>query len=252
MHIRLPAYKRWGLRLLSIILLVVLWEWYALQQNNTLIFPTFMATIKALFELLQTSQLWDAIWLSHQAVLIGFGLALGIGLPLGLMAGYWPLLDNVLSPYVRLLLVIPNSALVPVFILALGIDLNARAWIIFTYSVIYIIINVKAGVSLVDQALIEMAKSYCASNRAIFRKILLPGAMPAILAGVRIGLGRALAGMVIVELLLTAVGVGRLILAFRSRFDPASAYAVILVITIESLILSGGLQWLERRLMHWA
>ena len=250
MSARLPAYKRWGLRISSVALLIALWEWYALQQNNTLIFPTFSATLDALFEQLQSTELWNAIWLSHQAVLLGFGLALSIGIPLGLTSGYWPFLGNLIDPYVRLLLVVPKSALVPIFILALGIDLTARAWVIFLFSISYIVINVQAGVTLVDRTLVEMAHSFSASNPQIFRKILLPGAFPAIFAGTRIGLGRSIAGMVIVELLLTAVGVGRLIISYRTRFDPANAYAVVLVIVIESLILSGGLRWIERR-VQW-
>jgi ABC-type nitrate/sulfonate/bicarbonate transport system permease component len=247
----MPSYQRWGFRLVPIIAFLALWEWYGVTHES-LLFPSFTETMQSLIALIQTPELWNSIWLSHQAMILGFLSALVVGIPIGVLAGYSRVFDNALEPYIRLMIVIPKSALVPIFILALGIGVVARAWVIFLYVVVYIIVNVRTGVRQVDDNLLEMAHSFGASRFHIWTKILLPGAYPALVAGLRIGLGRAMSGMITVELLLSAVGIGRLIMRFRGEFDAGSAYAVVLVVLIEALLLSSGLRWLERRLTHWA
>jgi ABC-type nitrate/sulfonate/bicarbonate transport system permease component len=247
----MSSYQRWGFRLVPIIAFLALWEWYGISHDS-LLFPSFSETIQSLIALIQTQELWESIWLSHQAMFLGFASALCVGIPIGVLAGYSHTIDNALEPYIRLLIVVPKSALVPIFILALGIGVIARAWVIFLYVVVYIVVNVRTGVRQVDPNLVEMSHSFGASRFHIWTKILLPGAYPSLLAGLRIGLGRAMSGMITVELLLSAVGIGRLIMRFRGEFDAGSAYAMVFIVLIEALLLSSGLRWLERRLTHWA
>ncbi|MDO8485449.1 MAG: ABC transporter permease subunit, partial [Candidatus Limnocylindrales bacterium] len=109
-----------------------------------------------------------------------------------------------------------------------------------------------AGVRQVDPELIEMATSYGASEREIWRKILLPGALPAIMTGVRLGLGRGVTGMVIIELLMVAVGIGGLILNFQGRFQAALLYALVVLVVIEALVLVQLVRYVEHRVAPWA
>jgi ABC-type nitrate/sulfonate/bicarbonate transport system permease component len=97
-----------------------------------------------------------------------------------------------------------------------------------------------------------MARSFGADERTIWRRILLPGALPAIVTGVRLALGRAITGMVIVELLMVSVGIGNLILRFRGFFQAESLYAVVVLVVIEALLLVSLVRWLERRIAPWA
>jgi ABC-type nitrate/sulfonate/bicarbonate transport system permease component len=119
------------------------------------------------------------------------------------------------------------------------------------FAIVMVIVNARAGVRQVDPSLIQMARSFGASEATIWRRILIPGALPAIMTGVRLGLGRAVTGMVIVELLMVSVALGRLILQYRGMFQAASLYAVIIVILAEALILISVIGWLEQRFTPW-
>ena len=125
-----------------------------------------------------------------------------------------------------------------------------------TYSVVFtfviIVVDTRAGVRSVDRSLIDMAKSFGASEASIWQRILLPGALPAIIAGLRVGLGRAFTGMVLAELLLVGVGVGRLMLKYRGSFDSDFLYATILVVVVEAIVCTLLLRALENRVLTWA
>jgi NitT/TauT family transport system permease protein len=124
--------------------------------------------------------------------------------------------------------------------------------LVVVFAIPVVIVNSRAGIRSVDRALIEMATSYGAGERQIWREILLPGALPAIMTGVRLGLGRAVTGMVIIELLLVAVGIGSLILSFRGMFMPDMLYGVVVLVVIEALILVSVVRVVERRVAPWS
>jgi ABC-type nitrate/sulfonate/bicarbonate transport system permease component len=120
------------------------------------------------------------------------------------------------------------------------------------FAIVFITINTRAGVRGVEPALIEMAQSFGASEAQIWRRIIVPGALPAIFAGLRIGLGRAITGMVMVELLLVASGLGRLLLEFSGRMQSDFVFATLLAVIIEALVLLSIMQALERKVASWA
>src|SRR6185503_13609582 len=134
----------------------------------------------------------------------------------------------------------------------LGIGIGARVLLVVVFAIPVVIVNARAGIRSVDRSLIEMATSYGAGERQIWREILLPGALPAIMTGVRLGLGRAVTGMVIIELLLVAVGIGSLILSFRGLFMPDMLYGVVVLVVIEALILVSIVRVVERRVAPWS
>jgi NitT/TauT family transport system permease protein len=165
--------------------------------------------------------------------------------------GSYGRLGRIADVYLNVLLVLPAAAMIPLVILATGLGLLSRILIVFIFAFVVITVNTQAGLRQVDPMLIEMARSFGATRGQMWRKVLMPGASPAIMAGVRLGLGRSIAGMVIVELLLIAVGFGSMLLRFEGRFDSAHVYAVILLVVMESLLLMGMVRWLEKHLMHW-
>lgn len=239
------------LRPLSLILFALSWELLA-HRLQSLLLPGFFETIAALVRLASTSKLWQALWLSNQAMLLGFFLAAVVGVLFGLAMGRWRAADRYLDPYLTVLIATPKAALIPIVIMATGLGLLSRVLITFTFAVVVVTVNARAGMRMVDPSWTEMARSFTASEEQLWRKILIPGALPAIMTGLRLGVARATSGMVTVELLLVAVGIGRLILDFQGTYDAASLYATVLVVVAEAILLLKACHWLERKIVPWA
>lgn len=241
----------WRLRALSFVLLVLGWELVARRLASVFI-PSFSDTIAALDQLVFTVDFWQALWITHQALLLGFGAALTFGILLGVAMGRWPTIEKLCDPYLTLLLATPLSAAIPVIILAVGLGLPARALVVFLFSFAVIVVNTRAGLKKVDPDWIEMARAFGATERQLWRTILIPGALPATMSGCYLGLGRALTGMIAVELLLIAVGIGRLILNYQGMFAADLLYATVVFVVCEAVIVLSAMRWLERRLSPWA
>jgi NitT/TauT family transport system permease protein len=242
----------WNLRIWVFVLFALSWQLSAVFMQNMLI-PTFTETIGGFVQLVFISgRIWEPLYISNQALVLGYLLSVVVAIPLGLAAGRLRLVDRILNPYIGVLLAIPVAPLIPIAITALGLGLAARVAIVFLFTFIFITVNTRAGVRNVDHGLIEMAKSFGANERQIWRRIVIPGAVPAIFAGLRIGLGRAVAGMVIVELLLVASGLGRLLLEFAGRLQADFVFATVLVVIIEALLLLNLMSFAEKRVAPWA
>lgn len=240
----------WLYRLLSVVIVGGLWEVGATIANSLLI-PTFTETIAAVGALIVDPEVWGAFRLSNEALVIGFAVSL-VGIPLGFAAARLRGMEGIIDPYLNILLVVPMAALIPILLMSLGIGMTSRVVLIFLFTVPIIVVNARAGVRQVDQNLIEMATSFGASERNIWRRVLLPGSLPAIMTGVRIGLGRAVTAMVIVELLMVSIGIGGLILEYRGFFRSAELYGVVVLVVAEALILISAARAIERRLAPWA
>jgi ABC-type nitrate/sulfonate/bicarbonate transport system permease component len=245
MHVR-----RIGLQLLSVLLFVWGWEQMAPHVSG-LLFPTFTQTMAALLELVNSPAFWQAMAVSNQALVIGFSSAAILGISLGLWMGRSDLVGQIAAPFLSILLVTPVSALIPLFIIATGIGLATRVIIIFTFAFVIIAITTRGGIRALDPRWVEMATSFGAGERQLWRYILLPGIMPSLITGLRLGLGRAMSGMVAAELLAVAVGVGRLILDFQGNFDAAHVFATVLCVVAQAVVLTEGAKQLERRLCGW-
>ncbi len=238
-------------RLLTLVLIGVAWQLGALNAGGLLI-PTFTDTVLAVVQLLFDPVLWQALLVSNQAMVIGFAISVVIGIPLGLAMGRFRAAEQFSDVYINILLVTPVSTLIPLLVMSVGIGLTARVILVVFFTFIMIIVNSRAGVRQVDPTLIEMGRSFGASERQLWQRIILPGSMPAVMAGIRIGLSRAVQGMVIVELLMVSVGLGALVLRYRGFFQADKLYAVIVIIVIEALILISVARWIERRVVPWA
>jgi len=242
---------QWGLRLGTIVAFALWWE-LSTRNLQSLLLPTFSKTIVATWDLLAGGAIWGPLWISNQALLIGYGLSVAVGVPLGLLMARLRSAERFLDVYLNILLTTPMAALIPLFIMAMGIGLGARVAIVFIFTFVVIVVDTRAGVRGVDGTLIEMACSFGASEAQIWRRILLPGSLPAVIGGLRVGIGRAFTGMVLSELLLVGVGVGRLLLKFRGSFDGDRLYGVILIVIAESILAMLAMRWLEHRTLSWA
>ena len=247
---KIDTYWKWGLRIAFFVVLIGLWEWFG-QTRGGLLFAPFTTTVKAWIELVTSPEIYEALWLSNQAMLLGFSAAVIIGIPLGLLVGRLEKFERFLDLYLNILIVTPMAALIPVIIVAIGIGLISRILVVFLFAFPIITVNTRAGLKNLDPSLVEMGHAFGATEMQLWRKILLPGAAPAMMAGIRLGLGRSMSGMVVVELLLVAVGLGKLILNSMGLFEPEVAYSVIIVIIIEVLVVMSIARRIEDRLTAW-
>ena len=244
--------RAWLVRIVTFVIFASIWQFLAIRADNPVI-ATFTETVKGFFELAFVSgALWKPFLISNQAMVLGYVAAVITAIPLGLASGRSHTLDRMADPYVAIFLAVPIAPLIPVVIVALGISLAARVLIVFFFAFVFMSVNTRAGVRQVDPSLPEMASSFGANESEIWRLVIVPGAMPAIFAGLRIGLGRAVSGMVIVELLLVASGIGRLLLQTSGRLQGDLLFGLVLAIVFESLGLLALMSLLERKMTRWA
>jgi NitT/TauT family transport system permease protein len=243
--------SRWFLRLLAFGVFALIWQVYATVAGGIFV-PTFTETFAAIAQQLTSPVVWDAFIASNVAMVLGFLLAIVTGIPLGLFMGRFPLAERAANPYLNILLVTPLAGIIPLLMMTLGIGLASRVIVVWSFAVVMVVVNTRAGVRQVDRSLIDMVRLFGAREAGVWRRVILPGALPAVLTGVRIGLGRAVTGMVIVELVMVSVGIGGLILRYQSRFQFAEIYGVVVLVILESLILLSIVDWCQRRLTPWA
>lgn len=244
------VFWRWGLNLAGLLSLLALWEWFGRTHKSLLLAP-FSDVPAALLQQLSNSELYWALWITNQALLIGYLLAVVVAVPLGILLARLPWLERFTDGYLTILIVIPMSAMIPIIVLVVGLGLSARVIVVFLFSFPIIVLNTLAGLKNLDDSLLEMAKSLKASERQLWKHILLPGALPGVLTGMQLGLARALSGMIIVELILIAAGVGKLILRSMALFEPATTFALVIVVIIEIVVLMSIFRWCRRRLLLW-
>jgi NitT/TauT family transport system permease protein len=189
--------------------------------------------------------------MSLGTLIAGFFLAVIVGIIIGLLMGRFREVEHFLDLYINALMSAPMTAFIPVLILWFGLGVESRIAVVFLFAVFVIIINTMTGVKQVDRTFLEMARSFGAKETEVFFKIILPAAMPAIMAGVRLGMGRAVKGMVTAEMLLTLTGIGAMIMQYGSAFATDSLFAVILTILLLAMITMQAVQWVDRRLTGW-
>ena len=228
----------------------MLWEAVGRAMDSTLI-PPLTQVGAAWWKLLSSGKLLANLGMSLTTLAIGFSLAAFIGVVLGLLMGRFRAIEHFLDLYVNALMSAPTTAFVPVLILWFGLGMESRIAVVFLFAIFVIIINTMTGVKQVDTVLVDMARSFGAREREIFFKIMLPAALPAIMAGLRLGMGRAVKGMVTAEMLLTLTGIGAMIMQYGSSFATDSLFAVILTILMVALVAMKAVHWIDRRLTGW-
>lgn len=236
-------------QLIVLAVLIAIW-WLAATVTHPLILPAPPAVLFAWFDIVLSGELPVALFLSFQALVIGLGLALIVGISVGVTIGWFRRVGRVGDTILALLLVMPMVGLIPTLIVTLGLGLEVRVATVFLFAVPIIAMNSFAGTRSVDAKLIEMARSFGTGNRHMIGEVFVPAAMPGIAAGVRLGIGRAVVGMVTAELLIISVGVGLLIQRYSSLYQTAALYATILTIIVLGVLMAQVGRWVERRVMR--
>src|SRR4051812_34036571 len=212
-----PWWGRWRpspVRLLQVgSLLVLLAVWEIVGRNvSPLVLSPFSKTLAAWFDLLTTGKLLAALATSAQALFLGFALALVLGVGGGLLLARLRPLETVADFYLTILLAAPMATIIPVVNVFLGFTVAARVAVVFLFAIVVIVVNTLAGVRAVDRRVLEMAQSFGATERQLWAKVLFPAALPAIMAGVRLGLAPAGVGGAPPQPGPSPAGVGQLVI----------------------------------------
>jgi ABC-type nitrate/sulfonate/bicarbonate transport system permease component len=182
---------------------------------------------------------------------VGYGLAVLVGVPLGILMGWYRRLDAVLDPFVSALYATPRIALLPLLMIWFGIGLASKIAIIFLGAVFPILVNTITGVRTIGADFIKVARSFGASDRQLFFTVALPSSVPLLLAGLRLGLGHALIGIVVGEMYGATAGIGFLISVSGARFQTDRVMVGIIIIALAGVLMTAGLRAIERRFERW-
>jgi NitT/TauT family transport system permease protein len=247
--------RRWFIRaldyrLIVLVALLVVWRLAAMTANSRL-FPTPDAVFNALITESIKGTLPAAFVTSLGAFALGAGLALLLGTLLGLAIGYFREVDHLLAPFINAAMVLPSIAYIPIILMLLGVGFWARVAVVFEYAFLLIAINVQAGVRGVDASIVEMGRSFGLRGARLFRSVILPGSVPGMFAGLRLGVGRSVKGMVNAEVLIAIVGLGGLIKTYGHRFEMENLLAVVLALTAFSVLLTLAVGRLDRVVNEW-
>jgi len=248
---RLRLSKVRKLQLISVPVLLILWKAISTQTSD-LTLPGPIPVLSALISLLFSGEFWQSLLISSQSLVFGFSISVVIGLIVGTTLG---LIDRkvgvIFDVYLLMGLAVPIAGIIPIIVMIFGVGLSARIMVVVLFAVFQITINVVTGVREADRSLVEMAFSFGASRFRIFRRIILPDALPGIMAGMRLGLGRSIVGMVTSELILLSVGVGRMVIKFSSSFQTAYLLAYLILIVVFGVLMMAGVQKIESRIIRW-
>jgi NitT/TauT family transport system permease protein len=227
-----------------------LWEFVG-QFELMLLFPPLSEVLLALPDVVTTPSFGEAARLTVASYLGGLGLAVVVGIALGMLMGLVKAADQLLNMWVNIFLSAPLSALVPVIMILFGMGMPTVIVTVFMFAVWIIALDTRAGVLHVSPSLMEMSKSFGASPLHRFRIVLL-SALPEILAGVRLGVIRGVKGVVIGQLLVSIIGVGALFSLYSQNFLMAHFWALILILFAFALSLADLIGRLETRIEYYA
>jgi NitT/TauT family transport system permease protein len=237
-------------RIASVAVALTLWE--IIGPRIDPIFFTYPSAIAlAFWEMTLSGELPKYAWESLQILFYGMLLAIGVGIPFGVVMARFRKVDWLLDTYLNALYSTPTVALVPLLVLWFGIRAEAKIVVVFLFAVFPVIINTYQGVRKVDQSFVEVARSFRSSEWQMWRDVLLPWAVPYITAGIRLAIGRGLVGMIIAEFYTAMTGLGYMIVRYAHIFKMDRTFVPVILLMILGITLTAGLKWVERRIAPW-
>jgi NitT/TauT family transport system permease protein len=249
-RLKLAAYRSVWTQGLSLAAGLAIWQLFGLALHVAWL-PPFTTVLAKLGLLWEQGRLQPHLLDSLSNLAIGYTICVVGGVGLGTLMVIFPKLDYALRPYVDALMLAPSIVLAPVLFVFLGLSRWLPVSVIIVYALVYIIANTYTAVSEVDRELLAMARSFGASRWQTFTNVVLPGSGPLLFAGLRIGLGRAVKGMINGELIITVVGLGALHEEFDGAFDVPGILAIALIVIIVALVTTAVLQIADRRVNAW-
>lgn len=230
--------------------ILVAWEIYG-RSVNPVIFTYPTAIAQAFVDMLADGTLAQAAL--ESLVVLGIGSAVGAiaGIGIGLLAGRSDTVAALIEVPVNALYATPSVALIPVIVVWFGFGATAKSIVVGLFVIFPVLINTMRGVREVDPDLLEVARCYCSSEPKLWRDLLIPSALPYIITGLRLAIGRGLVGVIVAEFFTAISGLGNLIVTNANSFETARMFVPIVVIAIYGVLATALLEWVESRLARW-
>ena len=239
----------------TITVLVVITVWELAGSVWTVVNPIFLSSPsrvwRAAVELFQSGRLLNHLYVSGIEFFWGYFLSVIVGVPLGIALGWYRRFNYSMDPFINALYAAPVVAFLPLLVIWMGIGLASKLTLIFMAAVFPIVMNTRDAVKTTPGTLLEAARSFQASQYQIFKTIVLPSAVPFILAGLRLGAGRALIGVFVAELYIAQAGVGQMIAEAGATFNTDVVLVGVVIFSIVGMITLELLTQLERRFDKW-
>lgn len=238
----------WG----SVIVGLVLWQVIGETiVHNSLFLATPTQSFVALVKLWSNGSLRNDIIVSGEEFLVGFLIASAAGILIGLFTAAFDRVSLVLTPWISGLYATPIIAVAPLLILWFGVGIWSKIAVVISLVIFPMIISTEAGIRNTETSLIEAARSFGATQGQIFTKVMLPSALPFILAGLRLGVGRGLIGVVVGELAGARAGIGYMINEASQVFNMPNLFAGVIILAAAGIVLTAGFEQAERVLVPW-
>lgn len=237
--------------LVSLVALFTIWQLAVMVSDpNPIVFPGPALVWEAFWEAVLDGQVWQAMKASAFPLAVGMAIS-AIAIPIGLAIGLSPIADLVTSPYLWGFFALPNIAFAPLLILFSGFGTATSIWMVFLSASVPLCLSCKDGVQTVDQSLVRAARSFGAHRFALFFKVIIPCALPFIASGVRNAISRGFVGLLSVELLVGAAGIGGEVMQSSRVYDTARMFAFIFLLIVIALVLVSASRWLEVWASRW-
>jgi NitT/TauT family transport system permease protein len=230
---------------------LLLWELASRYAIPPQFLPPPSAIARAFVTTTESGELPRQLWQTLSVLTVGFGLAIITGLAIGVAMGMSLTLRRILDPYVNGFSAMPTVTLIPLVIIWLGLGFEAKVFLTWLVSIFPVIINAQMGVTSVPFEYIETARAFGCSRWQIFQRVIVRAAFPFFIAGVRVGLVRALVGVVVAEMFTALAGLGYMVVLYGNTFRTAELFVPIVVLAALSIAITHLIYRVERRFEPW-
>ncbi len=239
-----------GIRIASVAIVLTVWQVFG-GRVDPVLFTTPAKVFAAAVDMIGSGELWTYLWPSLIVLGIGLALAAVLGIAVGLLLARFWFLDVALGVYITFLYSIPSVALVPLIVLWAGFEMPAKIIVLFLFAFFPMAINTYQGVKAVDPKLIEVGRAFRCSEGRLWANIVLPAALPFIVTGLRLAVGRGLIGMVLADLYTAISGIGYLIVRTASTYQVDKMFVPIMTLGLLGVTLTALLRLCETYVAPW-
>jgi ABC-type nitrate/sulfonate/bicarbonate transport system permease component len=237
-------------RLISFVVVISLWEYFG-RRINPILFTYPSAVAQAFVSLVGSGELQSYMTSSLLVLTYASIFAIVVGVLLGVVMGRYVIVEWAADVYVSALYSTPMVAVVPLIVLWFGFKIPAKVVIVFSFMVFPVLLNTVEGVKNVDRNLQEVARSFCSSESQLWRHLIIPSAIPFIVAGIRLAIGRGLVGMIVAEFYTSVTGLGYMIVRYANALETDKLFVPIVVVMLLGVGLMSLAKWIEGRIAPW-
>jgi NitT/TauT family transport system permease protein len=234
----------------SIVVIIALWEIFGRQVNP--LFLSYPSAIgRAFLQVVATGEFQRSALGSLRVFAVGLSAALVLGIAIGLLMGRYRLAEYLLDPYVYAFDATPRVALIPLLLLWFGLGDSSKIAVVFLSGLFPVLMNTFSGVRTVSAHHVDVGRAYGAGEGKLFTKVILPAALPFIMAGIRLAVGRALIGIITAEMFTAVTGMGALLIRYSSALATDKFFVPVILLALLGVVLSSAVEKLQKRLAPW-